>query len=98
MLNPEREMGALEAILCLVLLDPLPGSIPTQREADPILVPQYGLFPLSYSAMAVESFTATAPFVQIGRFFLSAGESQASCGGAHPKAFPSPWLLPGLGP
>ena len=25
------------------------------------------------SAMAVESFTATAPFVQIGRFFLSAG-------------------------
>lgn len=29
------------------------------------------------SAMAVESFTATAPFVQIGRFFLSAGESQA---------------------
>lgn len=27
--------------------------------------------------MAVESFTATAPFVQIGRFFLSAGESQA---------------------
>lgn len=29
--------------------------------------------PLSCSAMAVESFTATAPFVQIGRFFLSAG-------------------------
>ncbi|XP_072798036.1 transmembrane protein 43 isoform X1 [Vicugna pacos] len=29
--------------------------------------------PLSHSAMAVESFTATAPFVQIGRFFLSAG-------------------------
>lgn len=33
--------------------------------------------PLSHSAMAVESFTATAPFVQIGRFFLSAGESWA---------------------
>ncbi|XP_010860826.1 PREDICTED: transmembrane protein 43 [Bison bison bison] len=29
------------------------------------------------SAMAVESFTATAPFVQIGRFFLSAGKSRA---------------------
>lgn len=32
---------------------------------------------LSHSAMAVESFTATAPFVQIGRFFLSAGKSLA---------------------
>lgn len=40
--------------------------------------------------MAVESFTATAPFVQIGRFFLSAGESQASCRGVHPKAFQNP--------
>lgn len=32
---------------------------------------------LSHSAMAVESFTATAPFVQIGRFFLSAGKCLA---------------------
>lgn len=37
--------------------------------------------------MAVESFTATAPFVQIGRFFLSAGKSLAlHMSQQHPEA------------
>lgn len=43
------------------------------------------------SAMAVESFTATAPFVQIGRFFLSAGMSWAPAG-SWAKQRPSPPL------
>lgn len=59
--------------------DPWAGPLPgiTQREQRaPGRRPAPPIAPsLSQSAMAVESFTATAPFVQIGRFFLSAGES-----------------------
>lgn len=43
------------------------GTAPGQCPAPPTA-------PSLHSAMAVESFTATAPFVQIGRFFLSAGK------------------------
>lgn len=56
---------------------PLPGITRRERRA-PGRRPALPIAPsLSHSAMAVESFTATAPFVQIGRFFLSAGESLA---------------------
>ena len=43
------------------------GTAPSQCPAPPTA-------PSLHSAMAVESFTATAPFVQIGRLLLSAGK------------------------
>lgn len=69
---------------------------PKQRLPSALL---HQKLPLSHSAMAVESFTATAPFVQIGRFFLSAGESQAPLGEPASTRGPalSPGRLPGAG-
>lgn len=49
------------------------------------------------SAMAVESFTATAPFVQIGRFFLSAGMSWALAGNWAKQRPGPPLATPAVG-
>ena len=54
----------------------LPSTSPG-TQAAPLAPHIANSSPCLPSAMAVESFTATAPFVQIGRFFLSAGKSRA---------------------